>query len=433
MKENIFNSIKIDDIATLADRIGTPFYLIFENKIRKNYNSMVNSLVGLDNIGIYYSIKTNYEVEVLRTIKDLGMGVDVSCQFDLYLAKKYGFDYSKMVIDNSYNIREGLKDAISNDVHMINVETWDEAERINALGKQVNRIVNIGIRVSIPLIHRDIIRKWLERHQKKFGIILEEVTGVFAEKITSLKYVKLKGLFVHSGLPYPVPGDYLVTLKKLFRLAYQFKKYKIEIVELNIGGGFPNPEVKCFNEIPILLRKALLADRLKRQIETNFFKKISKCFLEQSKMYDLKPALSLEPGNFIADNAAVMVGRIVRKYKKQVEVDISENDLGFKFPFKDRTFIIANKTGEKLKNRVNIVGPTCNSFDVLFKNVYTPDIQIGDIVIIFNVGGYCIARSIQHIRPRRPVYFMDSLGKVDMIRREEKYEDILNTQIYKNC
>lgn len=79
---------------------------------------------------------------------------------------------------------------------------------------------------------------------------------------------------------------------------------------------------------------------------------------------------------------------------------------------------------------MNIVGPTRHPFDILFRDVLTPYIEIGDIIIIFNMGGYCIARSIQHTRPRRLVYFIDSLGRVTLIRREETWEDVIYTQEY---
>jgi len=431
MKEcNHFNPISTDDIVTLSRKISTPFYLIFEDKIKKNYNDMMSSLSRIDNVRIFYSIKTNYETEVLRTMKDLGAGADVSCQLDLHIAQKYGFDYRNIVIDNSYNILEGLEEAISNDIHMINIESWNEAERINLLAQGEKRIVNIGIRIDLSPIHRDIIRRPFEKRQRRFGIVLDEVIDTFAEKITSLKNIRLRGLFTHLGLPYPVPNDYTASLRKLFHLAHQFKKYGVEIDELNLGGGFPNPEIEYFTKIPILFRKLLLIDRLKKQITIDFFKEISKCYLEQSKKFNLKPALSLEPGKVLVDNAAVIVGCVLSKYKNQIVTDISINDLGFHPPFKNRGFIIANKIGEKPKYKMNIVGPTCHPFDILFRDVPTPYIEIGDIIIIFNVGGYCIARSIQHTRPRRPVYFIDSLGGVTLIRREETWEDVICTQEY---
>jgi len=390
---------------------------------------MMDSLSLIDNAGVYYSIKTNYETKVLETLNNLKAGFDVSVQFDLDIAKKYGFDYRNIVIDNSHDIHNGLEEAISNDVHMINVDSYAEAERINSLARKLNKIASLGIRMDFSQSHLDIIRRPFEICQKHFGITYDEAIDKLVGKIKELKNVKLRGLFTHLGLPFPVPNDYTCALRKLFFLARRFQEYEVKIEELNIGGGYPDPEEEYFNKIPLFIRKVLFIDRLEKQITSDFFAEIARRYLKQSSAFNIKPRLSLEPGKALVNNAGIILGRIIRKYKNQVVSDISINDLGFHFPFIARRFVFANRIGQRLKNKMDIVGPTCNPYDVLFRNAFVPAVEVNDIIVIFNVGAYCIGRSIQHARPRRPVYFIDSLGKVSLIRREENFNDIVGTQL----
>ncbi len=424
-----YSPILIDRLMDLSGKIPTPFYALSQDKIADNYRKMMDSLSGLDKVGIYYSIKTNYETKVLESLDNLKAGFDVSVQFDLDIAKKYGFDYRKIVIDNSHDIHNGLEEAISNDVHMISVDSYNEAVRINSLAQKLNKIANLGIRIDLSLCHRDIIRRPFEICQKHFGIAYQEVIDKLVKKIKEFKNIKLKGLFTHLGLPFPVPGDYAVALKKLFYLAHRLKEYQIAINELNIGGGYPDPEEEYFNKAPFFIKKLLLIHRLQKQITSNFFTAISRCYLEQSRIFDMKPRLSLEPGKVLVNNAGIITGRIIRKYKNQIVADISINDLGFHFPFVTRKFFFANKVGQRLRDRVNIVGPTCNPYDILYRNVLVPKVEIGDILVILNAGAYCIGRSIQHARPRRPVCFIDSSGQAVLIRREENTDDVIASQL----
>lgn len=392
------------DIARLSKKYETPFYLISENRIRENYKNFVNSF-KIKNKRVHYSVKTNFEPCVLKTLKSLRAGVEVFGKDDLLLVLSLGFNPKSIIMDGPYRPDQDLALAIKKGVHLIKVESLDEIEKINKLAKKQNKIANISLRINIPISSYGHLFNRLDKlRQKDFGFKIKNIE-LTIKKISTCKNVTLIGLSSHITALVMKPKYYEKMLKLLFCIASKLKKHSIKIEEIDVGGGYPCKGIQKFSEV------------------------ISKAYFNECKKCNINPALVLEPGKSIINDTTILVGKIVSIKGKQVLTDISINDLGHKSIFRKRKFIIATKAKEKPIQRANIVSNTLNPYDVLFLNAKTPRIEKGDTLVIFDVGAYSIPMSNQFMRPRNAVYFKTSSGKIALTRRKENYRDIIQTQV----
>ena len=77
---------------------------------------------------------------------------------------------------------------------------------------------------------------------------------------------------------------------------------------------------------------------------------------------------------------------------------------------------------------VSIFGPLCMQIDVLRERALLPPMELGDPLVVSNVGAYCLTQSMQFIQPR-PAVVLIGTDKIELIRRRETREDIFSLDI----
>ena len=83
---------------------------------------------------------------------------------------------------------------------------------------------------------------------------------------------------------------------------------------------------------------------------------------------------------------------------------------------------VINVNNDKNYQDVDFVGYTCLEQDVIYSG-YNGNLGIGDIVEIYNVGGYSIVDKPPFIHPDIPIYMLLK-DNVSCIKREQTLEDI---------
>ncbi|HOF69637.1 MAG TPA: diaminopimelate decarboxylase, partial [Ruminococcus sp.] len=116
------------DTVELAEKYGTPLYVMDEQLIRKNCRSFKNSIDKFygGNGLVCYASKAFSCIEMCRIIKDEGIGLDVVSIGELYTALKAGFDCDKIGFHGNNKTDEELDFAVENKVGHIIVDNIDE-------------------------------------------------------------------------------------------------------------------------------------------------------------------------------------------------------------------------------------------------------------------------------------------------------------------
>ena len=288
-----------------------------------------------------------------------------------------------------YKIRKelNLSNKISFTPNFCFIDDYVEAFKYNNLDiviDNINVIVDnldvfrgkkIGLRLDLNLGHGHHDKVITQGDDSKFGItftnFLKYLPLLFKNEI------KIIGIHTHMGSGINNYKFWVNLLESIRTIIYQLKSNLKNLEWINIGGGFG----------------------INKQLTDNFVKlndELGEIKNEINTILGKEIELRIEPGRYIIAKAGYVVGRVTQLKSKNntnfIGCNIGMNDIirpalyNSLHPIK---FISINniKTENKL---VNLVGPVCESGDILIKNLQINNmISINDLVIVFNTGAYC--------------------------------------------
>lgn len=400
-------------ISNIAHNKGTPFYIFSETDILKTYNNIRSVFEGKLDLRIFYSVKTNYELEILKVFKKLGCGAEVSSMLDLYSAEKAGFTPDQIIADGFLKENTFLKTIVNKKVNTINAESISELININKISAAKHIKTNVGIRFRLPPVFnmRNLLINSFQKLFYDFGIQKQEINKNIL-LIKTLKNININTIMAHNASPFVNINDFLQMLKVLFLQAYKLRKQEIKIDKINMGGNLP-----------------LASGNTIKQLE-KFARRVNFLYKKLSSRYGFAPALIFEPGRLLIDEAGFLVGRILKVRGKWVIIDIFRSDYGFTFPFRRRKitlYSLDNKAMMHVKNKkYDIKANNLSQFDT-YKNIAMPSAlcQKGNLLLMSNIGAYSLPFSYQFIRPRLPIYMLRENGELSILREKETCKDVL--------
>lgn len=423
------NQVKIDNIYIdyIAKKYKTPVFIFSEKRLIENYLTFSKAFkTHYKNTSIYFSIKTNFELQILKTLKSLGSCGEAASALELQIAKKAGFLPSELIIDGPAWTDEDITYSIQNNIKTFNVDSIDELKRVNAIAKRLKKKVKISFRI-FPEIKMSILKSFIEGYIAKFGVPLSKALDAYKFASTLSNVVPI-AISSHIGSMITDPGYYERAIDRLVDLAKNIRQnLNITIEELNIGGGFGIQSLNYYSLQNVILEKAGISNYSKAASIKEFGARISKRFqqrIQESKIPS--PKLALEPGRFIVSDSGILITRVVSVKDKWVFVDGGINLIPESIFFIRRGFIVANKVREKVAYKYNIAGPTLNTADVLAVDQKMPKMEVGDIVVVLDAGAYSLSRSNQFTILRPDALYLTKEGKIKYLRKEEKPEDIIS-------
>lgn len=427
--ELVFDGI---DLGDLVRKNETPFFLASEGILEDNFRRFTSGFASIQDFGVYYSVKTNFETGVLRTWRRLGAGAEISGELDLHVALKAGFEPDRIVFDGPCKTDRELRIAVEHRIRAINAESVDEIRRIDAIGKAAGRTIDIGVRIS-PQTRAPYYDKMIKTYKQKFGFPIEACREAF-DTVRACRHVRLVGINTHLGSQLLSPGAYVEGLNAMYRLAADLASDGFPVTEVNIGGGFPAQSMRNLR-LSRRVRAAKVLERfnmLERQTPgiEDFGRAIAACYETNRRARGFAPRLTTEPGRSLVNNALVLVGRVRLVKANWVFTDLSINDLPENLFFTERRVFFPGKLREQPVGRAIVSGPTLATNDVLFFEKEIPRLAAGDPIVVFDAGGYSIPRANQFTRPRNPVFFLGKDGTMRLIRRRETVDDVVRMQMW---
>ena len=165
-----------------------------------------------------------------------------------------------------------------------------------------------------------------------------------------------------------------------------------------------------------------------------FSEEVLSLFKSKIDEYDLgKPFFCVEPGRYLVCDASVLLTAVntVKEtpFKKFVGVDAGLNTLIRPAMYGSyHQVLVANKLDSPEKEAYDVVGPVCESGDVLAKDRRLPKIQEGDLLAVLNAGAYGYSMSSQYNARPRAAEVMVKNGKCTMVREREQLDDLMSGQ-----
>jgi len=392
-------------IKNILKKNKTPFYIYSENQITYNFLKFANTFRKTNPL-ICFAAKSNSNSNILGILGRLGAGADVVSGGELLKALKAGIKPNKIVFSGVGKTEEELKIAINKKILLINCESESEAKLVNNLAKKLKKKVSIGFRLNPNVdakTHKNISTG---KAENKFGLSIKNFK-IFLKTINSFKNIKLDALSVHIGSQILNDAPFRKTLNVMSKL---IKELKLNLKYVDLGGGFGINYTD--KEKPINLNKY-------SKLVHNFAKK-------------LKCRIIFEPGRSIIGNTGLLISKIqfIKKgtNKNFIILDAGMND--FMRPALYEAFhkiIPISKKSSRMKDKIEFVGPICEStckFGV-YKNY--PKVNENDFVAITNVGAYGSSLSSNYNTRPLIAEILINKNKLRYIRKKQNLLKLINS------
>ena len=380
-------------IESLADKLGTPLYVYSQRTLEDHFQKLDLALAPVDH-QIFFAMKANSNLSVMRTLANLGSGFDVVSAGELQRVVAAGGDPRKCVFAGVAKSETEIEFALKQGIYSINCESESEIARINRVAARLKRVAPIAVRVNPNIAAHTHAKITTGTYENKFGIAFEHIERVYA-RAAKLENIRLRGLQMHIGSQLTQVSPFEQAVKKMLPLVRKLaEQYELEF--FSIGGG-----------LGIIYQPALASGR-----EEWWASAEAQGILTPQKYADrLLPLLQplgmkilIAPGRFIVGNAGILVTRVeyVKRTGKKnfVIVDAAMNDL-IRPAFYDSYLEIVpltKKGGGKVSS--DVVGGICESGDYFCKDRPLPKFGEGDRLALLSAGAYgFVMASTYNTRP----------------------------------
>lgn len=411
------------DTVDLAEKFGTPLYVIDEKLVRYNCRLFKNSFSMEDiQTEVIYASKAFLNLAICKVIDEEGLSLDVVSGGELYTALKANFPPSNIYMHGNNKTKEELIMAIRSGVGRIVVDNKQELELLESLCKTLNKKVNVLLRINPGIEAHTHEYIQTSKNDSKFGesIFSDDIFGLINRFQTSER-LNLKGFHCHIGSQIFQEESFYLAVSVMLKFIKKVKdRCNFVTQELNLGGGFG--VYYSHGDKPVDLKKCL--------------KNMLLIIKKETENMNLKtPKIMIEPGRAIIANAGTTlyeVGgtKITYGGKKYVFVDGGMTDnprtalYGAKYDA-----CTANKMYSENKSTFTIAGKCCESGDVIIRNIELPQVEKGDIIAVFSTGAYNYSMASNYNRIPRPAVIFVKDGEAKLTVKRETYEDLIRNDI----
>jgi len=405
----------------LAEKYGTPIYVINEKVIKNRYQTLITTLKKYYNkVRIHYAVKANTNMAILSILKNMGAYLDcVSCG-EIYIAKKVGFSSDRILYTGNNYRDDELAFALKNKV-MLNLDAETQLNRlVKILDKgfysEKRPLLSFRVNPEFGAGHHD--HCITAGPNVKFGILERDIVNAYEKAIQS-GFDKF-GIHMHIGSGILDADIFKVAANKYINIIRKIlDKIKINLEFIDFGGGLGIP----YNpkDSPLDLEK--------------YAQNIVEPFIKLIEDYSLnEPYLCIEPGRYIVAESCIILAQ-VNTIKKMHDKYYAGIDAGLNLLIRPAMYgsyhhvLVANKINEQKVRNYNIAGPICESGDVLARDRKLPNIEEYDIIAILDAGAYGFTMNSNYNMRPRAAEILVSENTVEIVRKGENFEDLTSHQI----
>jgi diaminopimelate decarboxylase len=389
----------------IADALGTPTYVYSKTAILSSFRAYDRAFAEVPHL-VCYAVKANGNLAVLAALARAGAGADVVSGGELFRALRAGIPTRRIIFAGIGKTREEMREALKAEILMFNVESSAEIRALDQVAQEMGARAPVSLRVNPdvdPQTHPYISTGL---RASKFGIPVVDALREY-EVAAAMAGIEIVGVQMHIGSQLTKASPFADSLARIAAVVQELRERRIEIRAVDVGGGLgiryrdespPSPEEYARTLLPML-----------RELEVTVL---------------------LEPGRSIVGTAGVLLTRTLYTKrtpdKRFVIVDAAMNDLIRPSLYEAYHEIqpVKGAPGAPTQ-RVDVVGPVCESGDFLARDREMGEVAEGDLLAVMSVGAYGFAMASQYnARPRATEVLVEG-DTYRVVRRRETYEDLI--------
>ena len=392
------------DLHDIADAVGTPTYIYSQRTLARHAEAIDRAWEDFDHLTCY-SVKANSNMAVLSVLAEHGLGADIVSGGELFRALRAGFPADKIAFSGVGKTVEEMRYALREGILVFNVESEGELEALNAVAGEENLTAQVSLRINPavdPGTHPKIATGL---KTAKFGIPHERALNVY-RKAADLKHISVHGIDAHIGSGLTSVAPFVEAAKRMVELVERVRAEGIAMSTIDIGGGLgitydaeePPSPMEWSTAVGEVLAGA-----------------------------DLK--IITEPGRSIVGNAGILLTKVLyvkdNGEKTFVVVDAGMNDLMRPSMYDSYHRIQPVKQTGAAQKVVDVVGPICETGDVLARDRELQLPESGELLAAMSAGAYGFSMSSSYNSRLRPAEVMVTGDTWQVVRDRDTMDDLV--------
>jgi diaminopimelate decarboxylase len=398
-------------LAAIAEAEGTPFYVYSAAAIRDRYRAIDEAFAGYPH-RLHYALKANSTFAIARLVRSLGGAADANSIWEVDVARRAGFPVSDIVFTGVGKSGYELERAVPLGLKAINVESAGELERIEALASRasLSAPVRVAIRVNPDIDANSHPHISTGLRVNKFGVPAAEAREL-AAALSRRPLLALVAIHVHVGSQITTIAPLQEAAAFISEMATDLRQSGTTLEYVDLGGGlgisYDGGEVVGIRDYVCALVEAVAPTGL--------------------------PIIT-EPGRAIVGPAGALVARVVDLKPRTSSSEFAVLDAGMTELMRPALYDAFHRidsvrpSGGPPRN-YEIVGPVCESSDVIGRDRLLPLLQVGDLLAIRDAGAYGSAMASTYNRRPLPLEVMVEDGTWRVIRRRQNVDDLLALEL----
>jgi diaminopimelate decarboxylase len=392
-------------LAAIAAAEGTPVYVYSAALLRERYRAIDDAFAGYPH-AIHYALKANSSLAIARLLRELGSAADANSIWEIEVARRAGFAPSEIVFTGVGKSPAELECAVALRVKAINVESAGELARVEAIAARLGTVARVAVRVNPDIDARSHPHISTGLPINKFGLPLPQATVLF-HSIAARPALKLVAVHFHVG-------SQITSLDPLRHAAAAAGELSASL----LAAGFPLEYVDVGGGLGIAYD-----DRQPPAIAEYVGAVVAEVRRTQLPVV-------VEPGRVIAGPAGALVARVTDLKPRGEEGEFAIIDAGMTELIRPALYNAYHRIepvslSAGAEHLYEVVGPVCESSDVVGRDRRLPQLAVGDIVAIRDAGAYGAAMASNYNRRPLPAEVLVDNGAWRVIRRRQTIDDQL--------
>ena len=404
-----WHGIAAEHLHAMAQQHGTPFYLYDADAINASITRVRDLFGGLARV--YYAVKANPNLALLRAVYGNADGLDISSGGELQQALAAGYAGAQLSFAGPAKTGAELEASIQHGVGCISVESMRELHACIEIAMRTGTMANIVLRIN-PLLQIRAFGLKMGGKAVQFGIDEEDLGAALETVAAHAAQLNFRGIHIYAGSQCFEPSGVVEGVKNTFRIVNEIERNSgLHCAAVNLGGGFGVSHSEQGRELDLAATAAGLVPLLR----------------EFSAAPGAPRQLIFELGRFLTAEAGVYIARIVSsKESRGKTFFVADGGLHhhlsaagtFGAAFRSN-FVLRNLTRpEAPLVRCTIAGPSCNPTDLLGVDVDIAHPQLGDLIAVLGSGSYGFTASpLLFLGRDTPAELVCQRGEISLARR----------------
>jgi diaminopimelate decarboxylase len=400
-------------LADIAERYGTPTYVIDEGEVRARAQAWRKALPQAD---VVYAAKAFLCRAVVDWMEQEGLGLDVCSAGELELAATRGFPADRIVLHGNAKSPQDLRTALRLGVGRIVIDSDGEIARLAAQvpGPGAQRVMVRVLPGILAGAHRKV---QTGAEGQKFGLSIANGEAEDAiERILGQSRLELVGLHCHLGSQITEAQPYAEAVRRVVAFMARVRdRHGVTLPELDMGGGFAAAYLPGDAAPAPSVYGRLITDTL-----------ASACAEHGLPV----PRLTVEPGRSVMAPAGIALYHVLSVKRTggsvfvAVDGGMSDNPRPALYGARYTVRRVGRASDAPMRT-ATVVGRHCEAGDVLAEGVELPDdIRAGDVLAVPASGAYQMSMASGYNMTGRPPVVAVAEGRPRLLMRRESFEDL---------